>query len=206
MKHAVALVAIFLFLITSSVVAAPAQNAKTIENIKAAITGETTASAKYAAYAKKAREEGYNNIALLFEAASKSESIHANNHRAVLEQLGEKLGPVTPKFEVKATMENLQDALNGETYEVTTMYPDFMKEADGKVSVAMISYNYAYRTEQKHKALYENALAALKAGKEKTLATKYFVCTTCGNTYDNEAAARCGICLTPKERYVTIGA
>ena len=74
---------------------------KTIQNIKDAIIGETTASTKYAAYAKKAREEGYNNIALLFEAASKSESIHAGNHLAVLKQLGENIDNFSPKFEVK---------------------------------------------------------------------------------------------------------
>ena len=77
-----------LFLSQTNFAKAPA---KTIENIKAAIKGETTASAKYAAYAKKAKQEGFAKAALLFEAASKAESIHAGNHRAVLEQLGTKM-------------------------------------------------------------------------------------------------------------------
>jgi len=175
----------------------------TLENIKSAIKGETTASAKYAAYAKKANEEGYAKIALLFEAASKAENIHANNHKAVLEQLGEKSGEIKPEFKVKSTKENLQDAINGETYEVDKMYPSFMKSSkDEKVNKASISFNYAYQVEKKHQALYKNALAQLEAGKEKSLPSKYFVCPVCGNTYDTEPPAKCGISMTPKGKFI----
>ena len=178
---------------------------KTVKNLKDAIIGETTASTKYAAYAKKAREEGYNKVALLFEAASKSESIHAGNHRAVLSQLGEKIADFTPEYVVKSTRENLQDAINGETYEVTTMYPEFIKTANGAgANLAMISFNYAYQTEKKHKEFYKNALAMLEKGNQNELPSKYLVCSTCGNTYDNNAPSRCGISMTPKERFITI--
>ncbi len=179
--------------------------AKTVENLKAAITGETTASAKYNAYAKKAREEGYTKIALLFEAASKAEKIHAGNHRAALEQMGEKMGSLSPTFAVKSTKENLEDAIKGESYEVTTMYPEFIKLASASNSgIALLSFNYAYQTEQKHKVLYQKALDALNAHKADVLPARYFVCPTCGNTYDSEAAARCGFCMTPKERFITV--
>src|SRR5450759_1883685 len=96
------------------------EQSKTISNIKSAIIGETTASEKYAAYSKKAKEEGFTQIALLFEAASKSESIHANNHRAVLEQLGVKMDDFKTDYKVKTTKENLEDAYKGESYEVST--------------------------------------------------------------------------------------
>lgn len=179
-------------------------NITTIQNIKSAITGETTASAKYAAYSKKAKKEGLTKIALLFEAASKSENIHANNHRAVLEQLGEKMDKVIPKFEVKSTKENLEDAVKGESYEVATMYPDFIKAAnDEGVNIAMISFNYAFQTEKKHKAMYENALEKFNSGKENELSSLYMVCPTCGNTYDSKAPKRCGISMTPSERFLT---
>ncbi|MCL4550338.1 MAG: rubrerythrin family protein [Bacteroidetes bacterium] len=179
--------------------------ATTINNIKAAIKGETTASAKYAAYAKKAKDEGLTKVALLFQAASKAEAIHANNHRAVLEQLGVSMEKFKPEFKVNSTKENLQDAINGETYEVTSMYPEFLKSAqDENVTLALISFNYAYQTEKKHQAMYKNALDQVNNGKEKMLSAKYMVCTTCGNTYDGEAPARCGISMTPKERFVTI--
>lgn len=183
----------------------PLALAKTIDNLKEAFKGESTASAKYAAYAKKAKQEGHNNIALLFEAASKSESIHANNHKAALQELGVKTDKVDPKFDVKSTKDNLQDAINGESYEVSTMYPQFLKTAnDANVNIATISFNYAFQTEKKHKELYKNALNQLNNSNENSLAKQYFVCTTCGNTYDGPAPNRCGISMTPKERFVTI--
>ncbi|MBK7632286.1 MAG: hypothetical protein IPJ23_16585 [Ignavibacteriales bacterium] len=145
-------------------------NSKTVDNLKDAIIGETTASAKYLAYSKKAKEEGLTKIAVLFEAASKSEGIHAKNHRAVLEQLGITMDKVNPKFDVKSTKENLQDAINGESYEVSTMYPDFIKTAnEGNVNLAVISFNYAYQTEKKHNELYKDALEKLNNKKRARL-------------------------------------
>jgi len=180
-------------------------NSKTVDNLKDAITGETTASAKYLAYSKKAKEEGFTKIALLFEAASKSEGIHANNHRAVLEQMGITMDKVNPKYEVKSTKENLQDAINGESYEVATMYPDFIKTAnEGNANLAVISFNYAYQTEKKHNELYKDALEKLNNKKESTLTSNYYVCPTCGNTYAGQAPNRCGISMTSKDRFLSI--
>lgn len=76
---------------------------KTIADLKDGIKGETTASAKYAAFAQKAREEGNDTIAKLFDAASRAEAIHAANHTKVLEKLGEKMESFTPEYEVKTT-------------------------------------------------------------------------------------------------------
>lgn len=180
-------------------------NSKTIENLKEAFKGESTASAKYAAYAKKAKDEGNTSIAKLFEAASKSEKIHANNHKSVLEQLGAKVEDVKPSFQVKSTKENLQDAINGESYEVSTMYPGFIKtSSEESVTLASISFNYAYQTEQKHKILYQNALDKLNSGKGKEVAGVYWICPTCGNTYEKEAPKRCGISMTSSERFIKI--
>ncbi len=177
----------------------------TIENLKAAIAGETTASAKYSAYAKKASEEGYTKVAKLFEAASRSEGFHAANHRAVLEQLGIAAPEIKPDFQVKSTVENLQDAINGESYEVATMYPEFLKNAsESKIAIASISLNYAYETEKTHKMLYTKALAAVQAGSEEGLSGQYAVCSTCGNTYDASVPNRCGICMTSKDRFVFV--
>ncbi len=178
---------------------------KTVDNLKAAIIGETTASAKYLAYSKKAKEEGNDKVALLFEAASKSEGIHANNHRAVLGQLEIKMDDFKPEYSVKSTKENLQDAINGESYEVATMYPDFIKTAsEGNVTLATISFNYAYKTEMKHKELYKDALSKLNDKQESSLPSNYYVCPTCGNTYADTAPNRCGISMTSKDRFLEI--
>ena len=176
-----------------------------VSNLQAAFAGETTASAKYAAYAKKAEAEGHRQIALLFKAASASEKVHANNHRAALEEIGESAKPVNPEFIVKTTTENLEDAIAGESYEISTMYPEFLANASrADMQMALLSLNYAYKTEQKHKPLYEKALAALHNGQEDSLAGRYFVCPTCGNTYDGDAPKRCGISMTSGERFVEI--
>ncbi len=180
-------------------------NAKTIENMQAAFKGETTASAKYAAYSKKAEQEGYHQIALLFKAASTSENIHANNHKAVLQESGVSVPAIKPEFTVKSTKENLEDAIKGETYEVNSMYPEFLSAANTAGNqLAMISLNYAYKTEKKHKVFYEAALTAMQNNTVKSLPTVFYVCPTCGNTYESTAPARCGISMTGGEKFIKI--
>jgi rubrerythrin len=179
---------------------------KTIENLKAGIKGETTASAKYAAFAQKATEEGHVNIAKLFAAASKAESIHAANHKKVLEGLGVKMDDFTPEFEVKTTAENLQAAIDGESYEVSTMYPQFLADAKTeKVEKAQKSFNWAFDTEKKHGDFYAKALEALNASSENTLPAEYAVCPSCGNTYDNaKLDEKCAFCRTDKAKFIAV--
>lgn len=179
---------------------------RTIENLKAGIKGETTASAKYAAFAQKAKEEGFEPIAQLFKAASKAESIHAANHLKVLEKLGEKMDTIIPEFEVKTTKENLQAAITGESYEFTTMYPDFIKAAkEENVKDAVTSFTWALDTEKKHKDFYQKALDALDKSEVASLPTMFFVCPKCGNTYDAATVkAKCDFCKTPKEKFIAI--
>lgn len=179
---------------------------KTIENLKAGITGETTASAKYKAFADKAREEGLDTVAKLFDAASKSESIHAFNHTKVLEELGEKMDAIKPEFEVKTTAENLQAAIEGESYEIATMYPEFIKTAESeKVDKAVKSFTWANDTEKKHKEFYAKALEAVKLNKENLLAFDYVVCPVCGNTYEKASLdMNCAFCQTSSEKFIVI--
>lgn len=181
------------------------EKAKTTQNLLDAFKGETTASAKYAAYSKKAEQEGLHQIALLFKAASISENIHANNHKSVLEEAGTPVMAVTPQYTVKSTKENLEDAIKGETYEVVTMYPQFITIANTAGNqMALMSLNYAYKTEKKHKVLYENALQALQNNKVKSLGVVFYVCPTCGNTYETIAPKRCGISMTGSEKFIKI--
>jgi rubrerythrin len=183
-----------------------AKPVKTIENLKAGIKGETTASAKYAAFAQKANEEGNDTIAKLFEAASKAESIHAANHNKVLEGLGEKMEAFTPEFEVKTTAENLQAAMEGEMYELTTMYPQFIADATAeKVEKAVKSFTWAWDTEKKHHAFYSKAIEALKANAENTLSYEYAVCPVCGNTYEKATMdEKCAFCQTGSDKFIII--
>ncbi len=179
---------------------------KTIANLKDGIKGETTASAKYLAFAQKAREEGYDTIAKLFDAASKAEMIHATNHTKVLTDLGVTMEAFNPEFEVKTTAENLQAAITGETYEIDSMYPRFLDDAKAeKVEKATKSFTWAMDTEKKHQSFYAASLEALNGAGEKTLPFEYFVCPVCGNTYDKATLEpKCGFCQTDQEKYIVI--
>lgn len=199
----------FLFAFVSLIVMAGCTQpkpVKTIENLKAGIKGETTASAKYAAFAEKARAEGLDTVAKLFDAASKAESIHAANHLKVLEGLGEKMEEFKPEFEVKTTAENLQAAIDGESYEVATMYPQFLADAKAeKVEKAVKSFTWAFDTEKKHQVFYQKALAAVQTNAENTLPFEYAVCPVCGNTYDKATIEeKCDFCGTIKDKFIKI--
>jgi rubrerythrin len=181
------------------------QQVKTIENLKAAYNGESTASAKYAAFAERARAEGYDNVAVMFLATSKAEAIHAANHLKVLEKLGEKIDkPKIGSITVLTTKENLADAIKGETYEIETMYPGFIEVAGKEKSAdATKSFTWAFDTEKKHQNFYKTALTTLNAGGEKSLPAKWFVCPVCGNTYDiGSLTPKCDFCMTPKEKFI----
>jgi rubrerythrin len=178
---------------------------KSIEGLKAAYNGESTASAKYAKFAEAAKKEGLNNIAKMFLATSQAETIHANNHKKVLTKLGETVGaPVIGNFDVKTTAENLVDASKGESYEVTFMYPGFIASAVAeKADGAKKSFSWAMDTEKKHNDFYQKALAALKGGNEKTFPGEWYVCPVCGNTYDvGTLTNECDFCGTQKAKYV----
>lgn len=176
-----------------------------VKNMHDAYKGETTAHFKYAAYSKKAVEEGHPEVALLFKAASEAELIHANNHKVVLIRMGEKIPEITPEFTVKSTRENLKESIEGEAYEFNTMYPEFIKNANAAGNyMSQISLTYAYKVEQKHRDFYIDALAALEAGADNKLAKIYYLCPTCGNTYATAAPSRCEISMTSSKLFIKI--
>lgn len=182
-----------------------ADEQKVVEDLKAAFTNETVASAKYAAYAEKAKAEGLQKVAVLFKAASTAKEVVAANHKAGLEQLGEPAPQVRPEFKVNSTKENLEDAIKDEADGSAAVYPEFIEDAsEAKVAIANISFNYAYKSQLKSKAFYEHALNVLENGGVESLPSMYRVCGTCGNIYPGEGPARCGCCLTCKDRLTTI--
>ena len=175
---------------------------KTIENMQSAYKGEKTATAKYEAFSKKAEEEGYHNIALLYNAVSAAENIHATNHKAVIEDAGATVPIITPEYEVKTTKENLSDDINGEAYEAKTMYPDFLKTAEiADNQIAFLSLTYAMKTELKHKVFFEQALGDINSNTINSLPSKYFVCPACGNTYTT-APKHCDFSLTERDKFI----
>jgi len=202
MKKAISIISALVFLSGLTSFAGTAD--KTIANLKDAFKGESTASAKYAAYAEQAKKEGMVPIAIMFEATSKAEAIHAANHKTVLEKMGQKVDPVQPIFTVQTTKENLVDALKGESYEIATMYPGFITTAKSEdAKSALKSFGWAMDTEKKHQTFYKNAIAALKDKKESALPKIYWVCPKCGNTFDiAKPTGECGFCGTASDKYI----
>jgi rubrerythrin len=178
---------------------------KTIDNLKAAYSDESTIAAKYAKFAVKAREEGFAMIAVLFEAASRSESIQAENYRKTLGRFGETaFSPVIGKITVETTEMNLAAAINGETFEINEMNPAFIYTAKKEMAEdAVLSFTWALETEKQHQQFFRQALKAFQDGMEKSLPTKWYVCPRCGSTYNNKTVdSSCDLCRLKLEEYV----
>jgi rubrerythrin len=161
----------------------------TQENLKEAFAGESQANRKYLAFADKAQQEGYKQVAKLFRAAADAETVHAKNHLRVMGGVGK-------------TIDNLKSAISGETAEFKDMYPKFIEQAKKeKVTDAVIlSFDVANQVERIHAGLYKKALDSLGENEE----TEYYVCQICGNTVEGEALDRCPICNAPKEMFKKI--
>lgn len=161
---------------------------KTIENLKQAFAGESQANRKYLAFAKKAEEEGYRQVAKLFRAAGEAETVHAHNHLGVLGG-------------IKSTKENIQEAVDGETYEFKNMYPKMIKEAEVEGETeAKKSFNYANKVEEIHANFYKKYLDNIDSIGEIDL----YVCQRCGNTVEGSAPDACPICGAPKSMFKKI--
>ncbi len=159
----------------------------TIKNLKEAFAGESQANQKYRAFAKKAENEGYTNVARLFQAAAEAERIHAEGHLKALEGIG-------------STAENLQAAIDGETYEFTEMYPPMLEQAEADAHKAKRMFKYATEAEAVHAKLYKLALEAVQQGKD--LATDFYLCPICGYIEFGKPTEDCPICGTKAEKFI----
>ncbi|MEJ2695794.1 MAG: rubrerythrin family protein [Candidatus Sulfobium sp.] len=161
---------------------------KTEKNLKDAFAGESQANRKYLAFAKKAEQEGYGQIAKLFRAAADAETVHAHNH---LKELGG----------IKGTSENLNEAINGEVFEFQKMYPQMIRDAEEEGSKgALRSFTFANEVEKIHADLYKKALEDIG----KNADVDYYVCQICGHTAEKEAPDKCPVCGAGKKAYKKI--
>jgi len=176
----------------------------TIDNLKTAITGETNASAKYALLSEEAFKQGQLGIAAMFEAASVAENIHVQSHTAVLNEMGEGIDVVIDVQISEDMEENIQYAIEGETYEFTEMYPPMIEQANKEnLTDALRTFTYAKKAEENHAKLYEEALELLKAGKSEEIAKIWYVCPLCGNLYNTiEGFELCAICGAGKTTFL----
>jgi rubrerythrin len=161
-------------------------NEQTLADLKAAFAGESQANRKYLAFAKKADEEGYPDVAKLFRVAAEGETRHAMRHFTAMNGVG-------------TTAENLKAALDGETYEFTDMYPGFIKTAEAaKEAVALDAFEDADTVEKEHGELYQKALLNPAEFKLGTV----WVCQNCGHVHIGDSAPeKCPVCNFPASQF-----
>lgn len=160
---------------------------KTEENLKAAFAGESQARNKYSYFASVARKEGFEQIAEIFEETADNERVHAKQSFKFLNGIG-------------TTAENLKEAIGGEHYEWTEMYPEFAKTAreEGFDSIAVMFENVG-KAEKVHEERYAKLLKEVEAGtvfkKEEPVKWK---CMKCGFVHEGkQPPAKCPACKHP---------
>jgi len=155
---------------------------ETEKNLWAAFAGESQANRKYLAFAKKAEQEGYTQVAKLFRAAAEAETVHAHTHLRTLK-------------EVQSTADNLKAAIAGETHEFKSMYPEMIETARQEGNkAAERSFTFANEVEKIHAGLYQKALDNLDSLPE----VEYYICSVCGYTVESEAPEVCPVCGAKK--------
>jgi len=152
----------------------------TEENLSEAFGGESQANQKYRAFAKKAEQEGFANIAKLFRATAEAEHIHAQGHLAALGKVG-------------STADNLKQAIAGETHEFTEMYPPMVAQAETENHRGKRILGYAIKAEAVHACLYQKALEAASQGKDLA-DNEFYLCPVCGYIEFGKPPEECPVC------------
>lgn len=160
---------------------------RTVDNLEKAFEGESEANRRYTAFAGKADSEGFSQVAKLFRAAAEAETVHALNHLRIM-------------GEIRSTLENLETAVSGETFEYSKMYPEYLKVAGEEENrPAAWSFEVANKVEEIHAGLFCQAVKALEDSKD--LAPRDYVCSVCGNTVEDQPPEKCPICNAPKTKF-----
>jgi len=166
------------------------KGSRTESNLMAAFAGESQARNKYTYYASKAKKEGYEQIAAIFEETANNEKEHA---KMWFKQLHDGAVP--------STIDNLKDAANGENYEWTEMYEEFAKVAEEEGFTEIARLFRGVKEIEKH---HEERFLKLVDNIDNNLVFKkdeevVWICRNCGHVYyGKEAPAVCPICNHPQ--------
>ena len=166
---------------------------KTEKNLMEAFAGESQARNKYTYYASKAKKDGYEQIAAIFEETAGNEKEHAKMWFKELHN-----------GEVPSTIENLLDAAAGENYEWTDMYDTFAKEAreEGFDKLARLFEGVA-KIEKEHEERYRKLIANIKEDRVfKKEESVVWVCRNCGHVHVGKMAPKvCPVCNHPESYF-----
>ncbi len=176
----------------------------TAANLRNAHGGESMAHQRYLIWGDRAVTEGFPNVARLFRAISAAETVHAFNHfRELRDSPGDFLCASMAVFGLDGTSQNLQGAIDGETYESEEMYPTYLETAkyQGEKG-AQVSFHYALSAEKEHAALFKKAKKAVDGGADMKLGPVH-ICPICGWTAHGDAPDVCPICGARKDKFQT---
>jgi len=170
----------------------------TLVNLLKAFAGESMARNKYEFYAKIAQKEGFRDIARHFQRAANNEKEHA--------KLEFKLhNMIKNSAEFGDTLANLQDAINGESYENLTMYPEFeaIAKEEGNKDAARL-FGAIGKVEVQHEKMYKELLERLKAKEEfeSVEGEEEWICEVCGHVHRGKKPPKaCPVCSHPQEYF-----
>ena len=166
------------------------KGSKTEQNLMTAFAGESQARNKYTYYASKAKKDGYEQLAAIFEETANNEKEHAKLWFKELHG-----------GQIPTTEENLQDAANGENYEWTEMYKEFAETAkeEGFTRLAFL-FEEVGKIEKEHEQRYLTLLQNVKDDRVfKKDGKKIWVCRNCGHVYEGDKALEiCPVCAHPQ--------
>ncbi|MDA3823143.1 MAG: ferritin-like domain-containing protein [Bacteroidales bacterium] len=174
---------------------------KTEQNLLKAFAGESQARNRYEMFAKKAKKEGYEQIAAIFQETANQETEHAKRFFSFLEGGMCEITASYPAGIVGTTSENLKAAAEGENEEWTELYPEFAEIAkeEGFKEVA-VAFKMIAKVEAEHERRYLKLLQNISEDKVFMKDGKvWWKCLNCGYVYESEKALEnCPACLHPK--------
>jgi rubrerythrin len=169
------------------------KGSQTEKNLEAAMAGESIARNKYTYFAEKARADGYEHIALIFEETAKNEQAHAKIWYKLLNN------------GIGTTEDNLGIAEAGENYEWNNMYPEFAKQAreEGFDFIARLFEGVA-DIEKQHEKRFKQLLSNVERGLVfSSDGDKIWQCSNCGHIcIGKEAPKVCPICAYPQAYFL----
>lgn len=184
------------------------ENLVVIRNLELAWEEEWKSSAAYKAYAIRADEEGFGEIANLFRAIARGEQIHASNHARVLRQMGKSIGVDLPQPIVEDTTANLLSMLVDQKFEVAYLYPTFLTSAVPLFdSTAIRSFHWALEADKSHVELLrevmrrENGECGLDSPHETH---DFYICALCGYAAQSPLSENCPSCNYLWKRFETV--
>ncbi|KMY66099.1 rubrerythrin [Desulfocarbo indianensis] len=177
---------------------------QTEKNLLTAFAGESQARNRYTYWAGKAKKEGYEQIAFIFEETANQEKEHAKRFFKFLQGGELEIAAAFPAGVIGSTLDNLKAAAEGEHYEQSEMYPSFAKVAreEGFEDIAKVFEAVAV-AERFHEKRYVDLAANIEAGRVfKRDKPTVWRCRNCGYLHEGEAAPdKCPACAHPQAHF-----